>query len=447
MKDTTRIGVALATCFLTLSLYVSAFSLVSFVKLQEELLTDGSAEAVAAADLDRDQRLDLVVANSDIDSIMVFFGNGDGTFLQPGLTYELGTSAGPISIALQDFNGDESPDILTANEATDTVTLFLNRGNGVFNSPSEIAVGTQPVAVIGADFNRDGRLDAATADTYDDTVTILLGAGGGTLVRQQPSPMVGSGPNSLAAGDLDGDGVLDIAVTNGTSGEGLVGSISILKGVGDGTFVVQPEMSSDALDTPTWVGIADFNRDGSLDMAILNEELDDVAIFLGNGNLTFQDPVNFPVVSVPKECALADYNLDGIMDIACTGEFEDNVAVLVGLGDGTFAPLVELDAGVAPASIVAADFTQDGKPDLAVTNQDTQDVSIFLNTTASELSCVGDCNDDGEVTVDELVRMVNIALGSQVIGECLAGDANRDGEITIDEIISGVNSALNGCAL
>jgi len=61
-------------------------------------------------------------------------------------------------------------------------------------------------------------------------------------------------------------------------------------------------------------------------------------------------------------------------------------------------------------------------------------------------SCVGDCNDDGRATVDELVSLVNIALGAADIVACPAGDANHDGSITIDEVVVGVNGVLNGCA-
>ena len=62
-------------------------------------------------------------------------------------------------------------------------------------------------------------------------------------------------------------------------------------------------------------------------------------------------------------------------------------------------------------------------------------------------ACVGDCNGDGEVTVNELIQMVNIALGTAQVSACMAGDANGDGEITINEIIAGVNNALNGCGV
>jgi hypothetical protein len=60
-------------------------------------------------------------------------------------------------------------------------------------------------------------------------------------------------------------------------------------------------------------------------------------------------------------------------------------------------------------------------------------------------SCTGDCNGDDQVTVDEIVTMVNIALGYTPRDHCSAGDRNGDGEITIDEIVVAVNEALNGC--
>jgi hypothetical protein len=67
--------------------------------------------------------------------------------------------------------------------------------------------------------------------------------------------------------------------------------------------------------------------------------------------------------------------------------------------------------------------------------------------TATPGGCVGDCNTNTEVTVDELLIMVNVALGNRDVSVCQAGDANRNGEITIDEILTAVNNALNGCPI
>jgi hypothetical protein len=63
------------------------------------------------------------------------------------------------------------------------------------------------------------------------------------------------------------------------------------------------------------------------------------------------------------------------------------------------------------------------------------------------IRCIGDCNGDGQVTVNELIEMVNIALGSAAVSTCTAGDGDGDGEITVNEIVAGVNNALNGCPI
>lgn len=445
-RGQTMRAVIMAMGLAFLSVSAANAQLVSFTALETEPFIEGSPLAVAAADVDKDGKIDLVGTNTDLDTITVFFGNGDGTFTEPGSVYSLETSASPDSIVLADFNNDHAPDIITANEVTNTVTVLLNDGTGIFDLPVETTVGTSPADVAVGDFNRDGKLDAVSADAYDDTVTVLLGSGNGAFAAPQAIP-VGSGPASVAVADLDGDGKLDLIVADSSSGDEFVGAITILKGAGDGTFTAQPEIMSDAFDTPVAVRAADLNGDHKTDFVVLNQELDDVAVFLGNGDLSFQAPMSAPVSAVPNALELADFNGDGIMDIATSGEFEDKIAVLVGLGDGTFAPFVEFDVGVAPHGLAVGDFNKDQKLDLATANQDSETATILLNTTSSGATCGGDCSMDGEVTVDELVRMVNIALGAAPVSGCSAGDTNLDGEITIDEIIAGVSHALNGCAL
>jgi hypothetical protein len=71
--------------------------------------------------------------------------------------------------------------------------------------------------------------------------------------------------------------------------------------------------------------------------------------------------------------------------------------------------------------------------------------NVFLIHLGAPIPCVGDCNGDSQVTVNELIALVNIALGNADISTCLPGDANHDMQITIDEILTAVNNALNGC--
>src|SRR5689334_9930060 len=140
--------------------FLTAFSAqgqspVSFARLPVEPIAEGSPIWVATADVDNDGNLDLVVTNTDSDQITILFGNGDGSFVEPGATYSLDLSAGPRSLVLADFNGDQMPDIISANEVSNTVSVMINR-DGIFDPAIETAVGTSPSEVVVADFNNDG---------------------------------------------------------------------------------------------------------------------------------------------------------------------------------------------------------------------------------------------------------------------------------------------------
>ncbi len=419
---------------------------ISFARLQAEPNVEGSPLAMAAGDVDGDGLVDLVVTRTDLDEVAILFGNGDGSFLEPPSVYDMDPAQNPRSLLLADFNGDRHLDIITANELSDNVTVMLNDGTGVFSPPVESPVGSFPAEVAVGDFDRDGKLDVATASQEDDTVTILLGNGDGTFKEGTAIP-VGAEPSSLVAVDLDGDGFIDLVVTNASGGVDSSGSLSILRGLGDGTFDAQPEFLTDALLGPVAVRAADLDEDGKLDIVVLNQESGDVAVFSGTGTLTPGNVSSIPVTAFPNAMVIEDLNGDGFLDIATTSEFENNVAVLLGGGDGSFAPFVQFDVGESPYGIVSADFNGDRKLDLATANQDAETISILINDTGVIQVCGGDCDSDGEVTVDELVRMVNIALELFDVSVCTPGDMNGDGAVTIDEIIAGVNNALNGCSL
>ena len=113
------------------------------------------------------------------------------------------------------------------------------------------------------------------------------------------------------------------------------------------------------------------------------------------------------------------------------------------------------EVGLGPFGIVAADFNGDHQRDIASANADDGTVSVLLNTTTPAQSCAGDCNGNAQVSVDEVITLVNITFGAPPVcttggaqvSTCTAGDLNGDQQITIDEIVAAVNKALNGCTL
>jgi len=237
------------------------------------------------------------------------------------------------------------------------------------SAPSAFGVGAEPISVAVGDFNGDGKLDLAVANNGSNNVSILLGNGDGAF---QAAADYGAGtePYSVAVGDFNGDGKLDVVVAN----EG--GNVSILLGNGDGTF--QAAVNYGAESEPTSVAVGDFNGDGKLDLAVANYGSSNVSILLGNGDGTFKTAVNYAVGSASISMAVGDFNGDGKLDLAVVNYGSSNVSILLGNGDGTFKTAVNYGAGSSPYSVAVADFNGDGKLDLALVNLGSNNVRILL---------------------------------------------------------------------
>jgi hypothetical protein len=266
---------------------------------------------------------------------------------------------------------------------------------------SPVGVGSTPTSAVVADFNGDGKLDVAIADANDNTVSILLGNGDGTFqarvtytvnrnVNTVCVPNCSGVPIAMTTGDFNGDGIVDLAITNipinsGCDISGLFGnvcsSVAILLGNGDGTFQGANQTGLKG-HFPVSIAMADFNGDGNQDLAIANLNSSNVEILLGDGKGNFNEAKNAPVAvgNQPTSVATADFNGDGKADLAVTNGSDGTVTILLGNGDGTFtaAACSPFFVGNRPTSIAAADVNGDGKLDLAVLNFTDSTVAIFL---------------------------------------------------------------------
>jgi hypothetical protein len=334
--------------------------------------------AIVTADIDRDGITDMAVANLGTSTVSILLGNDAGVF-HTAATYSVGQD--PESLAIGDVNEDGYLDIVTANQADNTVSVLLGKGNGVFASKVDYTVGDGPNSVAIADLDGDGHLDIITAaQGWDSTgynqLTILFGKGNGTF----SSPVnyaVGVHPGSVAVGDLNGDGKLDIVATDAANG------VSVLLNNGDGTFGFASEYSVGA--RPMSVALADLNGDGNLDIITTNIAADDVSVLLGKGNGTFGSHQDYTVGFSPVSLAVGDVDGDGYSDIFATNAGDGTVSVLLNQGDGTFAAKVDYAVGGCPESIAVADFNDDGKLDVVAGNFDDGTVSVLLQS-SSDLS-------------------------------------------------------------
>jgi hypothetical protein len=296
------------------------------------------------------------------------------------------TGREPNSVAVGDFNGDGISDLVTANLISNTVSVLLGKGDGTFQPARDFAVGRNPEAVVVGDFDGDHiPEDIAVANTSDNTVSVLLGNGDGTF-RLAGNFAVGVQPVAIAAGDFHGDGNTDLVTAN-MGGN----TISVLLGNGDGTF--QPARDFSTGPQPDAVAVADFNGDHIPDLVVANtaSRFVTVSVLLGNGDGTFQAPRTFPAGNSPADftsivqfspisIAVADFNQDGTDDLAVVSD--EGIRLLLGNGDGSFQTRpFSYNAGGGSQSVVAGDFNRDSFPDLAVANVRSGSVFILLNDT------------------------------------------------------------------
>jgi hypothetical protein len=318
--------------------------------------------SIAVGDFNGDAFQDLALAHNfgaittPGTTVSILLGRGDGTF-GPPQSFQVGV--GPKSVVVGDFNGDELQDLAVANAGAigrfgrpgTTVSVLLGRGDGTFEPARAVPVGVRPSAVVIADFNGDSVQDMAVANVDSHNVSILLGNGDGTFA---PARNIEAGAAiSIAAGDFNGDEIMDLVLGNG----------SLLLGNGDGTFRHAP-----ALGIRGSITIGDFDNDGTLDLAVVNA-YGSTSVLLGNGNGTFRAVGNFGVGTDPTSIAVGNFNSDDIQDLAVTNTSSDSVSILFGYGDGAFRSSRNFNMETPPTALVVGDFNGDALPDLAVTKE------------------------------------------------------------------------------
>lgn len=429
--------------------------------------------SIVSVDFNQDGKSDLAIANAGDSTVSVLLGNGDGTF-QPNSDY--GTSLNPVAMAAGDFNGDGSLDLAVAAACTNfsdcprsgAVSVLLGFGDGTFVGKTDYAVRGSPASLVSVDFNHDGKLDlAGGGGNLGNSVSVLLGNGDGTFQSGLFSD-TGSEPFAIATGDFNGDGNTDLVTANATCSNQPCGpgSVSILLGKGDGTF--QPHVEYATGVEPLSVAVGDFNGDGKLDLAVANYNSgfgNTVSILLGNGDGTFQPHVDYFTGNGPRTVVTGDFNGDGKLDLAVG---DTSVSILLGNGDGTFQPHVEYQTGGGVSSIAVADFNGDGKADLAVGGV----LSILLGNgngtfqqhvdygTGSDIN-VSDFNGDGKLDLASGIQQVPgmpkasiqlgngdgtfqaplaYALSTQVLSSLTVGDFNGDGVPDLASSDSNLNT-------
>lgn len=357
------------------TIIIVLFTTISYAQLcfnPDTILPVGSMpSSVVSADFNHDGKKDLAVSNNQANSITIFLGNGAGNF---SLDTNITLPSTPAQLILGYFNGDSAVDIIAVG-GVNNVWVLLGTGTGSFSAPNNFSVSLYPSSACSADFNQDGKLDLAVGNgNTANSISILLGTGTGSF-GSATDFTVGTcpcGSSCLTSADFNGDTIPDLAVANQNSND-----VSILLGTGTGSFGAATNF---AVGSWPWsVVAADFTGDGIADLATSNQNSNNLSVLIGAGNGSFSAATNFIVGDTPESIIGGDFNGDSIIDLVTANKGSNNVSVMIGTGTGSFSSAINFPAGNGPFALCGADFNANGKKDLAVTDFNSDSITILIN--------------------------------------------------------------------
>jgi hypothetical protein len=330
-------------------------------------ITVGSQPSwVEVADFNADGISDLAVVNTGSDNVQIWRGNGTGGFTL-NTTLSVGAGSGVISATARDLNRDNRPDLVVCLRDLNSLKVYLANTTGGFNAPTTLSPGLGPQFVAVDDLNADGFVDLIVGQSQVSGVgelAILNGNGAGgfgapTILSTGPTPV------SVATGDFNGDGNIDVATASQTGS-----AVSVLPTIGAGTFMVAGRISLATGAFPTSLAVADFDHDGKLDVAATDEGTDDISVTRGNGNGTFQAPAYTGTGNQtgPHSLTVVDTNHDTWADIVAVTDI-NTMSVLQNNGAGAFNATNGITLGVCDGAnwITSGEINGDTNRDVVFT--------------------------------------------------------------------------------
>ena len=368
-----------------------------------DLATGVTPYLAAIGDLDGDGKPDVAVLNHQSNTISVFrnissAGSLTSASFAAPLTFTVDGYGTNIKIA--DVDGDGKPELLSTHTGSARIDVYRNTstvGAISFATKINITVGITPTELIVADFDGDGKPDMATASELTDSVTVVRNVSSAGVLNSASfsAPVAfatGHGPLSLYAADVDGDGKQDILVTNDS-----VATVSVLRNATAGPGAFSAASFNTKVDfaagiQPFEIQAADIDGDGKPDMIVANNVSNTVSVYRNTATAgsisaaSFAAPVDYPTAAAPTGLTIGDMDGDGKADIAVVSNIATgivtiyrNTAVSGSITATSLTAGPSLTAGAYPVGISMGDLDGDTKPDIIVANGVSNNISIFRN--------------------------------------------------------------------
>ena len=328
-----------------------------FSTTNQDVLEGVVPRYVATGDVDGDGDLDLLCANGG-STVSVRLNDGTGTFTET--RPDVAVSNDPVSMVLGDIDGDGDLDLVVANSTGNSLSVRLNDGTGVFDGRQELSV-SQPRIVALGDIDKDGDLDLLSTSNSTNSVRIHLNGGDDTgsntgLFTQDQDVAVGSRPEGLAVGDVDGNGTLDILTANNGNS-----AVSVRLNNGTGSFSGGQEViTNSGLQS---VAIGDVDGDGDLDLLATSTNFSStVSVRLNDNKGTFSETGQEVTVGLdPRSVALGDVDNDGDLDFVTANSLSGTASVRLNQDQAQVPTITSLSPAAElpgmPVTITGTNFT------------------------------------------------------------------------------------------
>ena len=378
----------------------------NFYKPKVDFVTGTMPNSVAIGDIDGDGKRDMVVANSSSNTISVFRNISPSSSIGTSsfaAKVDFATGTNPTIVAIVDVDGDGKPDLVVPNRSSDNISILRNTStSGSINVSSfaakvDFATGAGALSAAVGDVDGDSKPDLVVANYNSGTISILRNTStSGSINASSFAAKVdfatGSSSSIVAIGDLDGDGKLDVAVTNFESN-----IISVLRNTSSSGSInassFAPKVDFVTGANPYFVVIGDIDGDGKPELVVTNVSSANMSV-LRNTSATgsinassFAAKVDFTTGLHPVTVAIGDLDGDSKRDLVVANQLSDNISVLRntsisgGINGSTFAAKTDFATGNQPVSVAIGDLDGDGIPEIAATNNNSNTVSLFQTTT------------------------------------------------------------------